>query len=190
MQLLCFVQREKHRLLCQLVQFILHQGIGYDTQPENCQDQIENAAVAGGKSTGRFYLINGIALLVEPVPHVDVAGDDAQQNDHAAGSGIGITCQLVDIFCQFVDPVQAIDAAGHNRQNDAQGNVSLFDGAAVGVAVEYRRRCLGRNVVVRNCSVGSRCFIGQRGSAACTECCAVRIVAAAFRTNHKYSPLI
>lgn len=66
MQLLRFVQREKHRLLCQLVQFVLHQGIGHDAQPENCQNQIENAAVAGGQSTGRFYLINGIALLVEP----------------------------------------------------------------------------------------------------------------------------
>lgn len=114
--------------LCQLVQLVLHQCIGNDAQSDDRQDQIQNAAVSGRQSTGCLDLVEVVALFVEPVPHINAAGDDAQQDHDAAGGCIRVAFQCVHVFCQLIDPVQTVDAAGDDGQDDAERNVSLLDG--------------------------------------------------------------
>ena len=91
-----------------------------------------------------------------------------------------------------VDPVQTVDAAGDDGQDDAERNVSLLDvSARERVAVKYRRRChaaVGRTALeIRLCLRRNRTVVrGTVGRTAVrTERCAVGIVAAAVRTNHK-----
>ena len=135
------------------------------------------------------------ACLICPIDSVDAAGNECQQENHTAGGVAHAAACNVEIVNETDQPVNAVDAAGDDGQNNAHSNVTLFDrGAVVAAAV----RLIGRLLItvllivilvivllIVLLLIGLRC--GERSSAVVAEPVAVGTILSAIRTNHDCS---
>lgn len=151
------------------------------------------------------------ACLICPIDSVDAAGNECQQENHTAGGVAHAAACNVEIVNEADHPVNAVDAAGDDGQNNAHSNVTLFDrGAIVAAAVRLIGRLLITVLLIVVLVIALLAVLlivlivilvivllivllliglrrGERSSAVVAEPVAVGTILSAIRTNHDYS---
>ena len=119
---LCFLA------VCNFVEFILHKSVGYDSQSENTENQVYDAAVFfAGQSAYGFCLLDFSACLIHPDQKIYVAGYEAQKEYHSARCIIFMSRCGVYVIDKTYKPVYSVNTAGNDRQQNACGEVAFLN---------------------------------------------------------------
>ena len=112
-----------------VVERILHQGVADDAKAEEGEDEIDDGEVrVHSHAALLFRHDDGLAHLVEPVEAVDAAGDEGEEDDHAARSCRAFARCRMGVFGQCIDPIKGVDAQGDEGKNDGEGETSFCHG--------------------------------------------------------------
>ena len=112
-----------------VVERTLHQGVTDDAEAEEGEDEIDDGEVRVCRHTAfLFRYDDGLAHLVEPVEAVDAAGDEGEEDDHAARSCRAFARCRMGVFGQCIDPIKGVDAQGDEGKNDGEGETSFCHG--------------------------------------------------------------
>ena len=68
-----------------------------------------------------------VAILAEPVPAVDPAGDDGKYKNHAAAGSLVLSGELINLVVKLDQPVESVDSTGNDGKNDGYRDASGCD---------------------------------------------------------------
>ena len=112
-----------HIAVVQLIDLILHQGVGHDAEAEDRQNQRDDGkvgvAVVASHPVG---FVKGFRLFVDPVD--DVEGNKEAEHYFYPGAELLSAQHFAEVFADPVDPDEHIDAKGDDAEDDEKNNTN------------------------------------------------------------------